>query len=63
MVKHSTANAGDAGDKCSIPGLGGDSFPVEEEMAPHSSILAWEIPWIENPGGLQPMGSQRVRHD
>ena len=32
-------------------------------MAIHSSILAWEIPWIEEPGGLQSMGSQRVRHD
>ena len=32
-------------------------------MATHSSILAWEIPWVEEPGGLQPMGSQRVRHN
>ena len=32
-------------------------------MATHSSILAWEIPWTEVPGGLQSMGSQRVRHD
>ena len=37
--------------------------PLEKEMATHSSILAWEIPWTEEPGGLQPMGSQRVRHD
>ena len=37
--------------------------PLEEEMAPHSSILAWEIPWTEEPGGLQSMGSQRVEHD
>ena len=36
--------------------------PLEEEMATHSSILAWEIPWAEEPGGLQSMGSQRVRH-
>ena len=34
----------------------------EKEMATHSSILAWEIPWIVEPGGMQPMGSQRVRH-
>ena len=34
--------------------------PLEEEMANHSSILAWEIPWTEEPGGLQSMGSQRV---
>ena len=32
--------------------------PLEKGMATHSSILAWEIPWIEEPGGLQPMGSQ-----
>ena len=37
--------------------------PLEKEMATHSSILAWRIPWIEEPGGLQSMGSQRVRHD
>ena len=37
--------------------------PLEEEMATHSSMLAWEIPWIEEPGGLQSMGSQRVGHN
>jgi len=37
--------------------------PLEEEMATHSSILAWRIPWAEEPDGLQSMGSQRVRHD
>ena len=36
--------------------------PLEEGMATHSSILAWRIPWTEEPGGLQSMGSQRVRH-
>ena len=36
---------------------------LEEEMATHSSILACRIPWTEEPGGLQSMGSQRVRHD
>ena len=36
---------------------------LEEEMATHSSILAWEIPWSEEPGGLQSMESQRVGHD
>ena len=36
---------------------------MEKEMATHSSILAWRIPWTEEPGGLQSMGSQRVRHD
>ena len=37
--------------------------PLEEEMATHSSILAWRVPWIEEPGGLQSMGSQSVRHN
>ena len=36
---------------------------VEEEMATHSSILAWELPWTEEPGGHQSMESQRVRHN
>ena len=37
--------------------------PLEKETATHSSILAWRIPWMEEPGGLQSTGSQRVRHD
>ena len=37
--------------------------PLEKEMATHSRILAWKIPWTEEPGGLQSMGSQRVKHD
>ena len=37
--------------------------PLEEEMATHSSNLAWEIPWTEEPGALQSMGLQRVGHD
>ena len=41
----------------------GQEDPLENEMATHSSILAWEIPWTEEPGGLQFRGSQRVRHD
>ena len=41
----------------------GQEDPLVEEMATHSSILAWEIPWTEEPGWLQFMGSQRVRHD
>ena len=36
--------------------------PMEKEMATHSSILAWKIPWTEEPGGLPSMGLQRVRH-
>ena len=37
--------------------------PLEEEMATHSSLLAWRIPWMEEPGGLQSTGSQRVRYN
>ena len=37
--------------------------PLEKEMATHPSILAWKIPWTEDPDGLQSMGSQRVEHD
>ena len=37
--------------------------PLEKGMSTHSSILAWRIPWMEGPGGLQSMGSQRVGHD
>ena len=41
----------------------GQKDPLEKGMATHSSILAWEVPWIEEPGGLQSMGSQRVEYD
>ena len=41
----------------------GWEVPPEKEMATHSTILVWEIPWTKEPGGLQSMGSQRVRHD
>ena len=37
--------------------------PLEKDMATHSSTLVWKIPWTEEPGGLQSMGSQRVGHD
>ena len=40
----------------------GQEDPLEKEMATHSNILAWEIPWTEKPSKLQSMGSQRVRH-
>ena len=59
VVKNLPANAGATGDPGWIPGLD----PLEEEMATHSNILARKIPWIEEGGGLQSMGSQRVRHD
>ena len=54
------ANAEDARDADST--LGWEN-PLGEEMATHSSILAWRIPWTEEPGGLQSKGSQRVGHD
>ena len=41
----------------------GQEDPLEKEMANHSSTLAWKIPWMEECGGLQSMGLQRVRHD
>ena len=45
-----------------VQSLGGGD-PREREMATHSNILAWRIPWTEEPGGLQSMGSQRVSHN
>ena len=60
MVKNLPANAGDTRDMGSIPGL---KRSPEKEMATHSSVLAWEIPCTEEPGGLQSMVLQRVGHD
>ncbi len=60
MVKNPLASAGDARDAGSIPD---QEDPLEKEMATHSSILAWKIPWTEEPGRLQSMGSLRVGHD
>ena len=57
VVKKSAFNAGDVS---SIPG---QEDPLEEEMATHSSTLAWKIPWTEEPGRLQSMGSLKVGHD
>ena len=54
MVKNLPANVGD------IDSIPGQEDPLEEEMATHSSILAWRIPGTEEPGGLQSMGSQRL---
>ena len=53
-------NAGDVRDVGTIPGW---KEPLEEGMATHCSILAFRIPWTEEPGGLQSMGSQRIRYD
>ena len=55
MVKNPPANAGDLRDM--VQSLGQED-PLEEEMATHSSILAWRIPWTEEPDGLQSMGSE-----
>ena len=56
MVKNPLAK-----QETQVQSLGQEETP-EKEMATHSSVLAWEIPWIEEPGGLQSMGSQRARH-
>ena len=56
MVKSPPANVGDIRD------AGGQEDPLEEGMATHSSILAWRIPWTEEPDGPESMGSQIVRH-
>ena len=60
VVKNPPANAGDIRD--SVRSLGWED-PLEEGMGTHYSILAWRIPRTEEPGRLQPTGSQRVRHD
>ena len=60
MVKNLPAREGAAGDMGSIQG---QEDSMEEEMASHSSILAGIIPQTEEPGRLQSMGSQRVKHD
>ena len=60
VVKNPSANAG------GVRGVGqsmGQEDPLEEGRATHSSILAWKIPWTEEPGGLQCMELQRVGHD
>ena len=60
LVKNPPANARDTRDVVLIPEW---ERSLEEELATRSSILAWEIPWAEKPGGLQSMGLQRVRHN
>ena len=59
VVKYPPDNARDTKNAALIPGL--ERSPGEGNT--HSSILAWEIPWTEEPGGLESMGPQRVRHD
>ena len=60
VVKNLPVNAGDFNDTVQVLG---QEDPLEEGMATHSSTLAWRNPSIEEPGGLQSMGSQRIRHD
>ena len=59
VVKNPSASAGDVRDTGLIPGR---EDPLEEDMATHSSILAWRIPCAEEPGGLQSIGLQRAGH-
>ena len=58
VVKNPLAPVGDVRPVRSL----GQEDPLEEEMTTHSSILAWKIPWTEEPSGLLSVGSQRVRH-
>ena len=60
LVKNSAANSGDIRDSGLIPGSGGSPG---ESHGNHSSILAWRIPYREEPGGLQSIGLQRVGHN
>ena len=53
----------DSLDKMDLIDLQDIPSELQMNMAPHSSTLAWKIPWMEGPGGLQSMGSRRVRHD
>ena len=57
VVNYPPANAGDVGS------IMGHKDPLEKEIATHSRILAWKIPWTEEPGGLESMGLQRVKHN
>ena len=57
LIKNPPTNAGDSGQALSQEGL------LEKGMATHSSVLAWRIPWREEPGGLQSMGSQTVKQN
>ena len=60
VKKNPLANAGDVRETGSIPGLGGWEDPLEEGLATHSSILAWRVPWTEEPGGYSPLGHKEL---
>ena len=63
VEKSPPAYAGDAGDVGLITGPGRSPGEMETEIATHSGVLAWEIPWTEEPGGPQSMGLRRVGHN
>ena len=63
VVKNLPTISGDIGDLIEEDAGLGQEDPLEEGMATHSSILAWRIPWTEEPGGLQSIGSEKVRLD
>ena len=62
MVKNPPANVGDVRDSSWVQSLGQEDS-LEEDMATHSTLLAWEIPWTEEPSRLWSMGLQRVGHN
>ena len=62
MLKNLPASAAGAGDR-DVGSIPGREDALEEGMATHSSILAWKVPWTEEPCGLQSMGSQRTGHN
>ena len=62
MGKNLPANQMQEMQEMQVPSLGQEN-PLEQEMATYFSVLAWKIPWTEEPGGLQTMGSQRITHN
>ena len=66
VVENLTSNdvpVGEIGVECNCSSCVAPGPPMEKEMAPHSSTLAWKIPWMEEPGRLQSMGSLRAGYD
>ena len=62
MGKNLPANQMQEMQEMQVPSLGQEN-PLEQEMATYFSVLAWKIPWTEEPGGLPTMGSQRITHN
>ena len=63
MTQNTRLDESQAGSKIAGRNINNLRYDVEKAMTPHSSTLAWKIPWVEEPGRLQSMGSQRVGHD